>query len=118
MGGGRVGSAIVRDLAAEKDFSVLGVDLDPIRVERMTEVGAEGMVADLSELANVSKAVADADLVVGAVPGFMGYQTVERVIQEGKSIVDISFFPEDSLGLDLLAQMAEVSCLVDCGPNS
>lgn len=71
--------------------------------------------ADLSELGNVSKAVADADLVVGAVPGFMGYQTVERVLQEGKPVVDISFFPEDAFGLDELAREAGVSCLVDCG---
>ena len=115
LGGGRVGSAIVRDLAAEDDFSVLGVDLDPVPVERMTEFGADGVVADLSELSNVSKAVADADLVVGAVPGFMGYRTVERVLQEGKPIVDISFFPEDAFGLNLLAQEAGVCCLVDCG---
>ena len=115
LGGGRVGSAIVRDLAAEEDFSVFGVDLDPVRVERMTEFGADGLVADLSELSNVSKAVADADLVVGAVPGFMGYRTVERVLQEGKPIVDISFFPEDAFGLNLLAQEAGVCCLVDCG---
>ncbi len=110
-----MGSAIVRDLSAEDDFSVLGVDLDPVRVERMTEFGADGVVTDLSELSNVSKAVADADLVVGAVPGFMGYQTVERVLQEGKPIVDISFFPEDAFGLDRLAEEAEVCCLVDCG---
>jgi len=115
LGGGRVGSAIVRDLAAEDDFSVLGVDLDPVRVERMTEFGADGLVTDLSELNNVSKAVADADLVVGAVPGFMGYQTVERVLQEGKAIVDISFFPEDAFGLEDLAREAGVCCLVDCG---
>ena len=115
LGGGRVGSAIVRDLAAEEDFSVFGVDLDPVRVERMTEFGADGLVADLSELSNVSKAVADGDLVVGAVPGFMGYRTVERVLQERKPIVDISFFPEDAFGLNLLAQEAGVCCLVDCG---
>ena len=115
LGGGRVGSAIVRDLAAEEGLSVLGVDLDPLRVERMTEFGADGVVADLSDLGNVSKAVADADLVVGAVPGFMGYQTVERVLQDGKAIVDISFFTEDELGLDELAQEAGVCCLVDCG---
>jgi saccharopine dehydrogenase-like NADP-dependent oxidoreductase len=115
LGGGRVGSAIVRDLAAEDDFSVLGVDLDPVRVERMTEFGADGVVADLSDLSNVSKAVVDADLVVGAVPGFMGYRTVERVLKEGRPIVDISFFPEDAFGLDLLAEEAGVCCLFDCG---
>ena len=105
----------MRDLAAEEGLSVLGVDLDPLRVERMTEFGADGVVADLSDLGNVSKAVADADLVVGAVPGFMGYQTVECVLQDGKAIVDISFFTEDELGLDELAQEAGVCCLVDCG---
>jgi lysine 6-dehydrogenase len=110
-----VGSAIVRDLAAEHDFSVLCVDLDPVRVERMTEFGAEGMVTDLSVLSNVSKSVADADLVVGAVPGFMGYRTVERVLDEGKPIVDISFFPEDAFGLEELAREAGVCCLIDCG---
>lgn len=115
LGGGRVGSAIVRDLVAEDDFDVLVVDLDPVRVERMTEFGADGVVADLSQGATVSKAVRDADLVVGAVPGFMGYRTVERVLQEGRPIVDISFFPEDAFGLEELAEKAGVPCLFDCG---
>ena len=115
LGGGRIGSAIVRDLAAEDDFSVLMVDLDPVRVESMTEYGADGVVADLSKLDNVSRAVADADIVVGAVPGFMGYQTLERVLQEGRPVVDISFFPEDVFGLEKLAEDAGVCCLVDCG---
>jgi len=115
LGGGRVGSAIVRDLAAEDDYSVRVVDVDPIQVEAMTECGAEGVVADLSTEADVSKAVADADLVVGAMPGFMGYQTVEWVLKEGRPIVDISFFPEDPFGLEQLALDAGVPCLFDCG---
>ena len=41
-------------------------------------------MADLSDPETVSKAVADADLVVSAVPGFMGYSTVERVLKEGR----------------------------------
>ncbi len=115
LGGGRVGSAIVRDLAAEEDFEVLVVDLDPVRCEELTEFGADGVVADLSKAETVSKAVQDADLVVGAVPGFMGYRTVERVLKEGKPIVDISFFPEDAFGLEKLAEEAGVPCLFDCG---
>lgn len=115
LGGGRVGGAIVRDLAAEDDFSVLVVDLDPVRVEAMTEFGADGVVADLSTPENVSKAVAGADLVVGAVPGFMGFRTVQRVLEAGRPIVDISFFPEDPFQLAELAEAAGVCCLVDCG---
>lgn len=115
LGGGRVGSAIVRDLAAEDDYQVLVVDLDPVAVDRMTDHGADGVVADLSKPETVSRAVKEADLVVGAVPGFLGYRTVERVLQEGKPIVDISFFPEDAFGLEELATKAGVPCLFDCG---
>ena len=115
LGGGRVGGAIVRDLAAEEDFSVLVVDVDPVRVERLTEVGADGVIADLSAPKNITQAVAGADLVVGAVPGFLGYQTVQRVLEAGRPMVDISFFPEDAFGLETLAREAGVPCLVDCG---
>ena len=115
LGGGRVGNAIVRDLAAEDDLSVLVVDVDPDAVEQLTEHGADGVVADLSDPDTVSKAVVDADLVVSAVPGFMGYETVQRVLQEGRPVVDISFFREDAFGLDELAKEGGVPCLVDCG---
>jgi saccharopine dehydrogenase-like NADP-dependent oxidoreductase len=115
LGGGRVGSAIVRDLAAEDDYDVLVVDIDPVAVERMTEFGADGVVADLSQAETVFKAVEDADLVVGAVPGFMGFKTVKRVLKEGRPIVDISFFPEDAFELEDLAGRAGVCCLFDCG---
>jgi saccharopine dehydrogenase-like NADP-dependent oxidoreductase len=115
LGGGRVGGAIVRDLAAEDHFSVLVVDVDPVRVEKLTEFGADGVIADLSTPKNVDKAVADADLVVGAVPGFLGYETVKRVLEAGRPIVDISFFPEDAFGLATLARSAGVPCLFDCG---
>lgn len=110
-----MGGAIARDLATEDDFSVLVVDVDPMRVERLTDAGADGVIADLSDPKNVSKAVKDADLVVGAVPGFLGYQTAERVLRAGRPMVDISFFPQDAFGLDLLAKQARVPCLVDCG---
>ena len=59
----------MRDLAAEEDFSVLVVDVDPVAVDRLTEHGADGVVADLSDLKMVSKAVADADLVLAQAAG-------------------------------------------------
>jgi saccharopine dehydrogenase-like NADP-dependent oxidoreductase len=115
LGGGRVGAAIVRDLTAVEDFTVTVADVDPVVVDRLMEDGADGMCLDLSDRANVDRAIADADLVVGAVPGFMGYRTVERVLEAGKPVVDISFFPEDAFGLAQAAENAGVPCLVDCG---
>ncbi len=110
-----MGGAIVRDLVGEEDYDVLVVDVDPVRVERLTEEGADGVIADLSTPRTVAKAVKDADLVVGAVPGFLGYRTVEEVLREGRPIVDISFFPEDAFGLEQLAADAGVPCVFDCG---
>ena len=115
LGGGRVGGVIVRDLVTEDDFSVLVVDVDPVRVERLTDIGADGVIADLSTPTNVSKAVKDADLVVGAVPGFLGYRTAEEVLKAGRPMVDISFFPEDAFGLEELAKEAGVPFVFDCG---
>ncbi len=115
LGGGRVGGAIVRDLTAVDDFTVTIADVDPVAVDRLMEDGANGMCLDLSVPANIARAIRDADLVVGAVPGFMGYRTVELVLEAGKPIVDISFFPEDAFELDGKAKAAGVPCLVDCG---
>ena len=55
------------------------------------------------------------DLVLNAVPGFMGYRTTERILKAGKNVVDISFFPEDALTLDGLAKENGVTAIVDCG---
>jgi saccharopine dehydrogenase-like NADP-dependent oxidoreductase len=94
---------------------VKAVDLDPLAMERLEGLQVATELADLSHPASVIDAVADADLVVGCVPGFMGYRTVEAVLEAGKPIVDISFFPEDAFTLDDLARRQGVPCLVDCG---
>jgi saccharopine dehydrogenase-like NADP-dependent oxidoreductase len=63
----------------------------------------------------VKGAIADADLVVGAVPGFMGFATAKAVLEAGKSLVDISFFDEDCFELDALAKRQKLTAIVDCG---
>lgn len=115
LGAGRVGGAIVRDLSAEADFNVKVVDLDPQAMDRLEGLGVELELHDLSNPDRVVEAVAGADVVVGCVPGFMGYRTVEVALGEGKPVVDISFFEEDAFGLDELAREEGVACLVDCG---
>lgn len=115
LGAGRVGGAIVRDLSEEPDFEITVVDLDPLAMERLEDFPVEQILADLSSPERVTEVVGDADLVVGCVPGFMGFQTVKAVLEAGKPVVDISFFPEDAFRLDELAREKGVPCLVDCG---
>ena len=115
LGAGRVGGAIIRDLAASPEHSLKVLDLDPLAMERLDGLDVRTELADLSHPDSVTDAVADADLVIGCVPGFMGYRTVQAVLNAGKPIVDISFFPEDAFTLDELAREKGVPCLVDCG---
>jgi len=81
----------------------------------MRGVGIATRAADLSLPDGVKGAVADADLVVGAVPGFMGFATAKAVLEAGKTLVDISFFDEDCFELDALAKSQKVTAIVDCG---
>jgi saccharopine dehydrogenase-like NADP-dependent oxidoreductase len=115
LGGGRMGHAIARDLSTDEDLSVTVVDLDPMALERLNDLPVKTAPADLSDQDNVARVVAGADLVVGALPGFLGYRVLEAVLEEGRPVVDISFAPEDTLELDDLARSAGVPCLVDCG---
>ena len=55
------------------------------------------------------------DLVISAVPGFMGFRTLERVIECGKNVVDIAFFPEDMFLLDAKAREMNVTAICDIG---
>ena len=59
--------------------------------------------------------VREADAVVGALPGRLGFAMLEAVIRSGKPIADISFSPEDPLALDDLARERGVTAVVDCG---
>jgi saccharopine dehydrogenase-like NADP-dependent oxidoreductase len=116
LGSGRVGAAIVRDLAREGGFAVRLADRDASVVRRLgSEADVDAVVADLSSSARVSELAAGADLVVGAVPGHMGLATARAVLEAGRPLVDISFFPEDAFELDEVARAAGVPALVDCG---
>ncbi len=116
LGAGLVGSAIVKDLAQEADFQVTVIDINQQALSRLeAQAPVRGVQADLSQAEAIPELIADADLVVCAVPGFMGYRTLEQIIRAGKDVVDISFFGEDPFELDELAREKNVTAMVDCG---
>ena len=115
LGAGRVGSAIALDLAGEEGFQVRVADISEPAVARLAGRGVAGVQADLSDAAAVRDLAAAADLVVGAVPGAMGFATVQAVLEVPRPVVDISFFPEDPFLLDNGALKAGVPVAVDCG---
>ncbi len=115
LGAGMVGSAIAIDLA--KKHKVTITDISPKALEKAKgkcEV-LNTLPLDVSDLTALAAAIKDFDLVVCAVPGFLGFQTLQTIIEAGKNVVDISFFPENALELDALAKQKNVTAIVDCG---
>lgn len=115
LGAGMVGSAIALDLA--KNFSVTSFDLDVDNLIALKNKNGsiEAVNADLQRYEKYNEWLTPFDLVVTAVPGFMGYKALEAVIKVGKNVVDISFFPEDAMQLDSLAKEKGVTVITDCG---
>ncbi len=114
LGAGLVGNAIAIDLSVH--FQVTSVDINIEALEKLkNKHGISILKADLSDTENLKKIVANFDLVIGAVPGFMGFNTVKAVIEAGKNIVDISFFAENPFELDQLAKKHNVTAIVDAG---
>jgi len=116
LGAGMVGSAIAKDLAQEQGMSVKVVDRSQKVLEKVkAKATVEGIQANLQDKGIISSIVADSDLVISAVPGFIGFTTLQSVIEAGKDVVDISFFSEEPFLLDELAKSQGVTAVVDCG---
>ena len=113
LGAGRLGATMALDLA--RDFQVTVADRSEPALDRLAAKGLATLRKDLSQAAQVAEAVAGADLVVGAVPGFMGFATMKAVLEAGREIVDISFFPEDPFLLDALAKEKGLTAIMDAG---
>lgn len=113
LGAGLVGKAMAIDLS--KNFDVTAVDLHESALKSLEYVGIKTRQLDFTDLTLLASTVKPFDIVVGAVPGFLGLQTVRTVIEARKNIVDISFFPEDPFVLDELARKNNVTVVTDCG---
>lgn len=115
LGCGMVGSTIAKDLS--RKISVTGFDQNRMNLNNMKASHPEVEIhpVDLKNTSGYKSWLAPFDLVVIAVPGFMGFETLSAVINAGKDVVDISFFPEDPLALDKEAKEKNVTAIVDCG---
>ncbi len=109
-----MGRAIALDLS--RDHNLMVADIDPGNLAAIHSLcRAETVQADLGDPDRVTELAQQADLVIGAVPGPMGYRTAEAVLRAGRNLVDISFFEEDPFGLARAAEKAGVRAAVDCG---
>ncbi|MBN2070574.1 MAG: saccharopine dehydrogenase NADP-binding domain-containing protein [Candidatus Krumholzibacteriota bacterium] len=116
LGAGLVGGPIAADIAKDDRFEVTAADIDPGNLARLrSEVPVETVESDLSDPIRVKDLATPFDFVVSAVPGEIGFRTFKAVIEAGRNIVDIAFFPEDPFLLSDLALKQGVIAIMDCG---
>jgi len=114
LGCGRVGKAMCLDLALKQTITVVDISIENLKSLSGNE-NIQTIQLDISNTNELRKLLINFDIVVCAVPGFMGYKTLQTIIEEKKDVVDISFFPEDSLELTKLAKEHNVTAIVDAG---
>ncbi len=121
LGAGLVGSPMALDLANDPKFEVTVADVSSHALQCMAtrqlpgSKSIETITADLSDPDRVTQLVSAYDMVINAVPGFMGFQTLKAIIEAGKNVVDIAFFIEDPFELDELARKNNVTAIMDMG---
>ncbi|MEO8711368.1 MAG: saccharopine dehydrogenase C-terminal domain-containing protein [Parafilimonas sp.] len=115
LGAGMVGGIMALDLG--KVHSVTSIDVSEKNLQSIQKKDAAINIikADLKDYASFKNLLTPFDLVVTAVPGFMGFDVLKAVIECGKNVADISFFPENALELDALAKEKNVTVITDCG---
>lgn len=115
LGAGMVGRAIALDLS--KNFDVTSFDLHEQHLQLLQQKNPsiKVKVVDLQKHSLYKEMLQPFQMVVCAVPGFMGFHVLREVIRCGKDVVDISFFPEDAHHLHSLAVEHNVTAVVDCG---
>ncbi len=113
LGAGMVGRTIAATLS--KTHEVLVLDINRASLKSIQSKTIRIKVCDLTDPVQLTSTIAKADLVLGAIPGHLGYQMLKTVILAGKNIVDISFFPEDAATLNKLAKEKRVIAMHDCG---
>lgn len=115
LGAGMVGSAMAIDLAKNHEVTLTDYSQDVLNTvkDRYSKMNFEQL--DVTDIQLLSGRIKQFDLVICAVPGFLGFETLRHIIEAEMNVIDISFFPENSLDLDSLAKEKGVTAIVDCG---
>ena len=115
LGSGMVGSAMAIDLAKNHKVTSADLSLNSLEKIKVKQPNITTIQIDVTQKEELIQVIQSFDLVICAVPGFLGYQTLQTIIEAKKDVVDISFFPENALELNELAKQNKVTVIVDCG---
>ncbi|HIM82574.1 MAG TPA: saccharopine dehydrogenase [Nitrososphaerales archaeon] len=115
IGSGMIGSAMALDLAKNHDVFLSDNNKKSLAKIQSQNNSIEIQQLDVTNKSALSQWIQPADIVLLAVPGFLGYEALKTIIETGKHVVDISFSQENILDLNTLAKKNNVISIVDAG---
>ena len=113
VGGGRIG-IYMADKLLEKGVEVAVADIDVDKL-RYFEERHETRKANILNIEDVEEVTRDVDWVLTALPGSIAYKGIVNILQMGKNVIDISFYPGDPWSLGELAEKNGVLYMPDAG---
>jgi saccharopine dehydrogenase-like NADP-dependent oxidoreductase len=120
VGSGKIGSVAAEDMAKNNSsVEVTVADKDEkrakIATERIGRANVSSLNLDTSNCAKLVTTLREFDLVMGFLPGNLGYALMEACIEANRNMVDVSFMGENPLTLGKKAVEADVTVVPDCG---
>jgi saccharopine dehydrogenase-like NADP-dependent oxidoreductase len=103
------------DMAKKHHVLLTDINIEPLEKAKEKCNTLNILELDVNQADILKETIKNFDLVISAVPGFLGFQTLKNIIEAEMNVIDISFFPENSLELNDLAKEKGVTAIVDCG---
>jgi lysine 6-dehydrogenase len=95
LGAGLIGEPMAIDLAKDLKHQISVADINETLLNKLKkDYPITTIQMDLSDPEKVKSLVSNYDFVINALPGFIGYQTLEAIIKAKKNVVDIAFSPK------------------------
>jgi len=115
LGAGMVGSAMALDLATNHRVTLTDLSQEGLNKAKARSGDLNILQLDVTDKKKLQNLIIQHELVINAVPGYLGFETLRSIIEAGMNVIDIAFFPENALELDALAREHRVTAIVDCG---
>jgi lysine 6-dehydrogenase len=115
LGAGMVGSTIAIDLSKKHHITLTDYNQEALQKAKQKCNDLSIQLLDVTDKNTLQQTIKKFDLVVCAVPGFLGFEALKSIIEAEMDVIDISFFSENSLELDTLAKEKNITAIVDCG---
>jgi len=114
IGSGMVGSLIATELSKEYDTTVFDKSEKNLNELLNNNKNIKLKVIDVNDVL-FEKEINNYQLAINCLPGFMGFNILEKLITLGISCTDISFMPENCLELSDLALKNKCTIIPDAG---